>query len=262
MNCYEILGIEIDASFKAIKKAYYCKAKECHPDRFNNSKAKEEEFKILVEAFDVLSDPVKKEKYDLRRKARTEHLRKTAEEPVAESIMDSPADDTLEELFVGNRPPPDTSLATLFLDLANTRQFIMFREAKNHFFKRNFARAIPLLQELIGISPNNILYHCYLARICAACGRFGQAVKHYNTAVNIGSRRVPPQHLFRIRKELERIKNSKSTWWQKLIYAFSKNQDLPELPADKAMIDETNRAIANITRRRKRKKIDKGVVKK
>ena len=56
-NHYKVLGVETDCDFASIKKAYYRRVKECHPDLFGGSKSKEEEFKFLVLAFDVLSDP-------------------------------------------------------------------------------------------------------------------------------------------------------------------------------------------------------------
>ena len=65
-NYYSILGVERNSNFQELKKAYYRKAKECHPDRFNNSPQKTEEFKVLVGAFDVLSDPAKRRRYDQR----------------------------------------------------------------------------------------------------------------------------------------------------------------------------------------------------
>ena len=57
MNHYELLGISNDCGFSALKKAYYRRARECHPDRFGNSPEKAEEFKQVVEAFVTLSDP-------------------------------------------------------------------------------------------------------------------------------------------------------------------------------------------------------------
>ena len=64
MNYYEILGIGRECGFAALKKAYYRRARECHPDRFGNAPEKVEEFKLLVEAFVTLSDPEKRRQYD------------------------------------------------------------------------------------------------------------------------------------------------------------------------------------------------------
>ena len=64
MNYYEQLGIAPDCDFAAIRKAYYRRAKECHPDLFGNAPEKAEEFKRLVMMFDTLSDPGKRRAYD------------------------------------------------------------------------------------------------------------------------------------------------------------------------------------------------------
>ena len=61
---YEILGITKSADAAAIKKAYRKKALEFHPDKNPGNAAAEESFKAAAEAYEVLSDPSKKAKYD------------------------------------------------------------------------------------------------------------------------------------------------------------------------------------------------------
>ncbi len=61
---YEILGIDKSADANAIKKAYRKKALEFHPDKNPGDKQAEENFKAAAEAYEVLSDPDKKAKYD------------------------------------------------------------------------------------------------------------------------------------------------------------------------------------------------------
>lgn len=62
---YEILGITKSADEKEIKKAYKRLAMKHHPDKNQDDKAAaEEKFKEIKEAYEVLTDPQKKEAYD------------------------------------------------------------------------------------------------------------------------------------------------------------------------------------------------------
>lgn len=62
---YEILGLDKNASSDEIKKAYKKAAKKYHPDLNPDNKEAEEKFKEVNLAYEVLSDPAKKQQYDL-----------------------------------------------------------------------------------------------------------------------------------------------------------------------------------------------------
>ena len=61
---YEILGVPRSASDAEIKKSFRKLAREYHPDVAKDKKRAEEKFKEINEAYEVLSDPAKRKKYD------------------------------------------------------------------------------------------------------------------------------------------------------------------------------------------------------
>ncbi len=61
---YEVLGVGKDADGTTIKKAYRKMAIQYHPDKNPGDKTAEEKFKEAAEAYEVLSDPDKKARYD------------------------------------------------------------------------------------------------------------------------------------------------------------------------------------------------------
>ncbi len=61
---YEILGVSKNATAEEIKKAYRQKAIQFHPDKNPGNKEAEEKFKEAAEAYEILSNPEKRQRYD------------------------------------------------------------------------------------------------------------------------------------------------------------------------------------------------------
>ena len=61
---YRILGVPTTASAADIKRAYYRKARDCHPDKHPGDATKEAQFKALSEAYQTLFDAERRAAYD------------------------------------------------------------------------------------------------------------------------------------------------------------------------------------------------------
>lgn len=64
IDYYKVLGVKRDASQDDIKRAYRRLAKQYHPDRNPDDSSAEKKFKEVQQAYDVLSNPEKREQYD------------------------------------------------------------------------------------------------------------------------------------------------------------------------------------------------------
>ena len=96
INYYEILGIAHDSTAQEIKKSFRKRAKEIHPDVHPDSdRRSEEEMRMLLSAYEVLSDIEKRDEYDrsLRSVLRAqgfdyrEFLRRRADDPQSQSKL-------------------------------------------------------------------------------------------------------------------------------------------------------------------------------
>ena len=61
---YKVLGVDKKAAADEIKKRYRALARDLHPDKTKGDAAKEEKFKAVSEAYEILSDAKKRAEYD------------------------------------------------------------------------------------------------------------------------------------------------------------------------------------------------------
>ncbi len=254
---YDILGISRDSTFAELKRAYYSHAKRCHPDLFRNSEEKNREFREIVDAFNLLSDPVRRREYDEKLNGLDAGIfaESGLEVSSVHRIMDTEADEILEELIVGNKPPEDATLMTLMRDLERTHVFMLWREARNYYAERRGKAALKLFEQLISMVPENILYRVHLARCHAMLRHDYKAKYHYRAAIRIGERRTPPQMLFAVKKELEYVSKRKNPLIRKICDFFFPPEQPLALPSDEQMIRETSRSMERLMKERDQKQL-------
>ncbi|MCH2175533.1 MAG: J domain-containing protein [Lentisphaeria bacterium] len=244
-NYYEVLGCRVDVKFTELKKAYYKRVKECHPDHFPNNRQKEEEFKVVAQAMNVLSDPYKRQDYNsfLQQGGKPKQGPKTVQKRSAPVIMDSEEDDALEEWFVGAEITNSMSLATLFTDLERQERFILFREGKTLYKTGNAQKALQLFLKCYNICKVNILYNYYVAMSASKLRKWGLADKHFKICIRLGDERTPSQKLLKIRKLLYALRQNHGGLLGKVKNYFTEAPP-PEFDSpEEEMVERTGRVF-------------------
>ncbi len=255
-NYYHVLGVVRSSTFSEIKKAYFQRAKDCHPDLHPGNPRAVDEFLRLVTAFDVLSDPDKRHFYDAHLEAHggtTSTGRFVFKQIGGHPIMDSFADDILEEIIVGNTIPENTTLQKLLLDLEHSERFIRFREGKTHYKKGRYEKALSVLSAACKYSPDNILYHYYQALTAEKLRKWSLAEKQLKICVWIGDHRSPPQQLIYIRQRLHTLRQTRRGVFGRIKCWLAGEPPQVHRDSDQAMIDATSRNISQLLGKQKRK---------
>jgi curved DNA-binding protein CbpA len=150
---YDLLGITMTSSDAEIKKAYYAMAKKYHPDRHHSPYLQdvhgllEELFVKITRAYQTLSSPLERRRYDARLRT---------EAPRGEGATAAPTQRPSTKPAEPAGPSPTEKMA-------DTR----YREGKRYFEEMSYFDAIQCLREAVRLNPTKSPYHKLLAKSLA-----------------------------------------------------------------------------------------------
>lgn len=108
IDYYKVLGIEHSAAQAKIRQAYREQIKKYHPDRNQNSPEATQRTQLIIEAYGILSDPVKRNEYDSTLRNKTSHSEQSAK--TAESYDKAPPSQPLPKYCCKSCGRQDPSL--------------------------------------------------------------------------------------------------------------------------------------------------------
>lgn len=175
ITLYDTLGVQRDASEQDIRAAFRRLTRDHHPDRFRGEKreAAELRFQAITEAFNVLSRPESRDRYDRDLAQRSsggsgnqidarEISRRLAARG-AESLRAGKVQEAVEQLQAAVDHDSDFDRANYFLGLALGR--VRGRERD----------ALRYLERAVGADPHNAVYTAHAATAALAAGMASRA---------------------------------------------------------------------------------------
>jgi curved DNA-binding protein CbpA len=179
---YEALGVERDASTDSIRAAFRKLAREQHPDRFQGEARRraEERFQEITEAFNILSRPDSREKYDRelfqggggQAMDRREIARRLANKG-AQSLRDGKLPEAVEDLRLAIDHDDDCSRAHYFMGIALGRLPDRHRDALRH------------LERATALEPQNPAMLGEAAAVCLKVGMRSRAERMAREALDL-----------------------------------------------------------------------------
>ncbi len=180
-NYYQVLGVPRNASLDSIKKTYKTLAKKYHPDVNPGSKFYEDHFKKVNAAYAVLSDPIKRQQYDVKL-YHTEHppvhrpaqARTTAAQRPRRSAPVQPQTSFSIQLGIPSRQTFIViGVVVLFVAVCYTFFNVMNRRASNNNYElglesekiKDYDGAMYYYQQGIEIDKSNYKIHERLADV-------------------------------------------------------------------------------------------------
>jgi len=179
---YEVLGVDTDASTQAIRVAFRRLTRKHHPDRFSGFERDraEQRFQAITEAFNVLSRPEQKDKYDreLGQGGQTQvtdpkEIARRLAARGAQAYREGKLPEAMDQLRLAINHDQDCSRAHFFLGLAFARLGGRDRDALRHVEKAS------------QLEPNNATMKAEAADLFLAVGMASRARRSAKDALSL-----------------------------------------------------------------------------
>ncbi len=186
ITLYDTLGVQPDATEDEIRAAFRKLTREYHPDRFRGEEreAAEVRFQGITEAFNVLSRPQARDKYDRElailspsasssRGQDPKELAKRLAAKGAEDLKAGRMHDALENLRLAIDHDDDNARAHYFYGFALSRSRTRAKDGLRH------------LERATAIEPNNATYKAEAALVSLAVGMASRAARLAHEALHL-----------------------------------------------------------------------------
>lgn len=189
IDYYEVLGVAQDAQLDVIKRQYRTLVRENHPDVAADKESAHARMQLILEAWNVLSDPRERARYDRKKSGQAEP------EAKPEAKTTSPAAQVSEEVRrqraaqnLRNAQPAGVRGGN-----PRTRLLGMVFDAQAAYFEGRLEEAISICNRVTSSDPTNAEASHLLGEIYESTGRLDLAVLCYEKAM----RSQPGNSLYR-----------------------------------------------------------------
>ena len=185
ITLYDTLGVQRDATEQEIRAAFRRLTMDHHPDRFAGAKreAAEQRFQAITEAFNVLSRPESRERYDrdLAQRSTTSNSSQINAKEIARRLAAKGAEalradriqEALEHLKAAVDHDAEFDRANYFLGLALSRVKGRERDALRH------------LERAVALDQHNAVYRAHAAAAALAAGMSSRAERLAQDALSL-----------------------------------------------------------------------------
>lgn len=141
IDLYQLLGVSRHASAEELKKAFRNLARSLHPDIDPSPNAKER-FQVLNQAYQILSDPIRRRMYNLQYDRLQALKRSQAEKAAEEDLFDAPPPNFYTRRATAPPPPPPVKRKTRTTQRQPGEPYVSMADIR----QRQFIRFIPTVR--------------------------------------------------------------------------------------------------------------------